>query len=512
MEHRSCRRTAYSQPLPSRVIELTETCDSQDPCGARLIETHGIMQGTYVCLSYCWGDSKPWNQIGQTTSANLSKYLETIPFHSLPKTVVDAIYLCYELGFRFLWVDRLCIVQDDKDDWKNEASKMCDIYNRSALTISVPLCVQSSESFLEKRQDPHPTDWKGSFATIDFIDKGSNSSRALCFVQGRLARGQASWFLENNWVDFARDYSVSHHGNRWITRGWTFQEWILSPRVIHIDTMTLWDCFEGYANELNRRYVKKAVIGRNPGELGRHVPWQPIVEEYSQREITNEEDRLPALDGLAAHYHHTTGYTYLVGLWLEEMPRSLLWQRNRYDEAKTPVSRTLPSWSWASLGTRAMYIFAFSPDEWVIETFISTASICRWPGSPNPVSSNEKAWIDIKGHISVVVDQHLDGPAYYDDCLLKVDNKWWRSLPDRGREYPGNELAQSKVYLIVLGSVNGTGPTHTMYGGLVLQRCGYNDDRLWYRRLGIATLVLNERPWLNAQYGPSWELQVVHLI
>lgn len=521
MEHKSCCETAYNQPLPSRVIELFEIGDRQGPCAARLVETNGIMQGTYVCLSYCWGDSKAQNQTGRTTSANLSKQLQEIPFDSLPNTVIDAIHLCYKLNFRFLWVDRLCIIQDDKRDWKNEASQMCDIYSRSALTISVPLCIESSKSFLKKRQDPHPVYWRGIVATMDYIDMESSSKGGLCFIMGSIDRDEAAWFLERTW-DFTN--CMSHYGNRWITRGWTFQEWMLSPRVLHIDTMTLWDCFEGYANELNRRYIGKTNVVRDPTEFGKDRSWDLIVEEYSHRQITYEEDRLPALDGLATRYHQRTGYTYLAGLWLEEMPRSLLWQRDTKEA--TPAYQTVPSWSWASLNTRAAWVYAnlrnlVPPGE----PFLPSASIHRWVGSPSPVFMDEKAWIDIKGHISVVVDQASDLPENFmkrinEDCLVKVGDQWWHSIPDHGHKYADDEIAQSNVYLIVLGSTGrgrNTGIRGARdYGGLVLQRCGWDNGKPYFRRLGMATW---EPPgsWVkpglkDLSYWASWELQVIHLV
>lgn len=508
MEHKSCCEPAYSQPLPSRVIELIEPGNRKDRCAARLVETKGIMQGTYVCLSYCWGDSKAQNQTGQTTTANLSNQLQAIPFDSLPNTVIDAIHLCYELSFRFLWVDRLCILQDDKEDWEKEAAQMCDIYSRSALTISVPLCNQSSQSFLKNRQNPNPTDWKGGAAKIDYIDMEANRKVILFFIKNGMGKDQASWFLEHSDIWDTTDH-VFHYGNHWITRGWTFQEWMLSPRVLHIDTMTLWDCFEGYANELNRRHVGKAEVLRDSKEFGRQISWNNIVKEYSSRQITYEKDRLPALDGLAARYLQNTGYTYLSGLWLEEMPLSLLWERDT--KAITPINRTMPSWSWASLNASAAWNYA----TWEGlaregESFLPSASIRRWPDSPNSVSMHDRTWIDIEGHISVVEDQDDE------DDHVQVENEWWNSIPDHGHKYPDDEIAQSNVYLMVLGSTGLGDGGWREYGGLVLQRCGWDNGRLCFRRLGIATWK-PPIPWtkpavIDLTFGPSWELQVVHLI
>lgn len=110
-KHDSCRIATGDQPLPSRVLVLSDPKDKK----TRLIETGGKMQGIYACLSYCWGNQNI--QSGQTNCANLSRQQQGIAFQDLPGTVVDAIHLCYNLGFQYLWVDRLCIIQDDKNDW-----------------------------------------------------------------------------------------------------------------------------------------------------------------------------------------------------------------------------------------------------------------------------------------------------------------------------------------------------------------------------------------------------------
>lgn len=512
-EHKSCHTDAHNQSFPSRVLELLDSGPTGNGCGVRLIETHDTMREEYACLSYCWGNSKTQTQTGETTRANLSKQLQAISFDSLPKTIIDAIYLCYKLGFRFLWVDRLCIIQDDVRDWQKEASIMCDIYSRSALTITVPSCIRSSQSFLKKRQNAHQFGEGDGFTVIGCIDAKSESKSNLWIRSGVAGRGLASWFLETSWDDFTLQARAK--GNCWITRGWTFQEWMLSPRVLHIDTMTLWDCFEGYANELNRRYTDRPYLLRNPGQYGNSLLWSSIVEEYTEREITYEKDRLPALAGLASRYRQATGYTYLAGLWLEEMPRSLLWHRD--DDARPNANETnVPSWSWASVTSAAIYMYNFSDARYYAASFDSSVSICTWPDSPSLVSGHEKSWIDIKGHISVVIGQKLGqfvNPKCLGDCYVKAGSEYWESKPDHGLEYPEEEIIQSNIHLIVLGSVsNKSEPTRRGYGALVLQKCRRDDDPPCFKRLGIAYLGVGDHPVPELEYGPPWELQLVRLI
>lgn len=514
-EHKSCHTAAHSQLFPSRVLELLDSSEGGNECGVRLIETHGTMREEFACLSYCWGNSKTQTQTGETTLANLSEQLQAIPVDSLPKTIIDAIHLCYKLGFRFLWIDRLCIIQDDARDWENEASRMCDIYSRSALTITVPRCIRSSQSFLKKRQNAHQFGEKDGFSVIECINAKSESKCNLWLVDGSVGRHKASWFLESSWKTFTLGHSPKE--NCWITRGWTFQEWMLSPRVLHIDTMTLWDCFEGYANELNRRYMERPYLLRNPKEYGKSLSWEWIVGEYTMRKITYEKDRLPALAGLASRYRQATGHTYLAGLWVEEMPRSLLWQTWGATDARPNANETsMPSWSWASVTSKSRYEFQFSDRGFGAASFDSSVSICTWHDSPSLVSGHEKSWIDIKGHISVVIGQkmkELVNPKCLGDCYVVAGSEYWESIPDHGDDYPEEEIIQSNIHLIVLGSASSESePTHGKYGALVLQKCGRDDDPPCFKRLGVAYLGVDAHPVPELEYRPPWELQLVRLI
>lgn len=487
--------------------------------GVRLAETQGNMKGTYACLSYCWGY---WNnQTGRTTRDNLSSYRTGIPLNELPDTVIDAIHLCYKLGFRFLWVDRLCIVQDDGKDWLQEASKMCEIYSRSALTMTVPICHESSESFLAERKKGFQE--QDMFSAITYLDKDSNSNVSQCIGWG----SKGLWFLENSWGSFPIVGQILQ--NFWLERGWTLQEWLLSPRVLHIDRMTLWDCFDGYANELNMRRMDKALIVRNPKEFGASISWESILKEYSERELTREEDRLPALAGLAARYAQATGYTYLAGLWLEDLPRSLLWMMPTlyYHDPQERTSQSTPSWTWASL-KRSSCKFLFP----TAEDFTPTASIdsvfCRY-NPPDSFAAIEKGWIDIDGHVSVVTCRMDDERS----LLFNAGDESWEFIQDETKVDMVREIAQANVYLLLLGKGQGTLQDlryvhmyklyleeasidkhlgKPLYGALILQGSGCDDGRQCFRRMGIAYTSSEKEESRPAEFGPSWKRQTVRLV
>ncbi|KAF4843353.1 hypothetical protein CGCSCA4_v008058 [Colletotrichum siamense] len=89
----------------------------------------------YVALSYCWGPSEKAARQLMTKTSTLKDRLSQIPFSTLPKTHQDALQICTLLGVRYIWIDSLCIVQDDKSDWEREADQMGVVYARAYLTI-----------------------------------------------------------------------------------------------------------------------------------------------------------------------------------------------------------------------------------------------------------------------------------------------------------------------------------------------------------------------------------------
>jgi hypothetical protein len=97
----------------------------------RLVHTIG-QKGNYIALSHCWGSTN----LIRTTTRTLSTHEEGILITDLPKTFRDAISICRYLKVQFLWIDSLCIIQDDEQDWEREASRMADVYANAYLTIA----------------------------------------------------------------------------------------------------------------------------------------------------------------------------------------------------------------------------------------------------------------------------------------------------------------------------------------------------------------------------------------
>jgi hypothetical protein len=120
------RRKRHHYPLV--YLTYNPKRDNHDLC---LATTQNCF-GKYMILSHCWGESQPLT----TTSKTIRQRETNIAFDNLPKTFRDAVTVTRELGIRYLWIDCLCIIQGDKDDWELESSRMADVYSNSYLNIA----------------------------------------------------------------------------------------------------------------------------------------------------------------------------------------------------------------------------------------------------------------------------------------------------------------------------------------------------------------------------------------
>ncbi|KAF2627775.1 hypothetical protein BU25DRAFT_302552, partial [Macroventuria anomochaeta] len=131
--HTSCcdAGDAPTRVLPNRILDLgTHENADEDIC---LLEPTALYTGRYICLSHCWGSS---GCALKTTTRNADEHKLRIQFSDLPKTFQHAVNFTRWLGVRYLWIDALCIIQDDQDDWCRESPTMASVYADSCLTLS----------------------------------------------------------------------------------------------------------------------------------------------------------------------------------------------------------------------------------------------------------------------------------------------------------------------------------------------------------------------------------------
>jgi hypothetical protein len=199
--------------LPTRLIEVSP---SGAPEFALLLSTQGE-KGRYIALSYCWGDPQPF----ALPKAVRKAYSKRLPYTDLPKTTLDAFEVTRSLGLQFIWIDSMCIVQDDPEDVNKEIAKMLQIYENSLLTISAACASSCNESFLEI------LDYRGGYLPVR-VDEDVTGSILLSKME------LTSWTFQpiNN-------------------RAWTLQESLLTPRLLIFTGINMfWQCqvkFESYS-------------------------------------------------------------------------------------------------------------------------------------------------------------------------------------------------------------------------------------------------------------------------
>jgi hypothetical protein len=142
-----------SSRMPSRIIDLGPCSDLRGR-QLQLVSTFGTTPVdaaisppfplTYVTLSHRWGADRSF----VTTRANVDARQHGFNFDNLPQTYQDAAVVAVRLGFRYLWIDAVCIVQDDADDWLHESEKMGNIYRFGSFTIASHCSENDQDGFL----------------------------------------------------------------------------------------------------------------------------------------------------------------------------------------------------------------------------------------------------------------------------------------------------------------------------------------------------------------------------
>lgn len=152
--HDYCRRAATNEPLPTRLVFVERNGAGSElsahVCAGALVPA----DTSYLTLSHCWGPAT----FLTLNKENLELFRESIPITALSRAFQDALYMTVELGFNYLWIDSLCIVQDDTTDWLNEAKLMGQVYKNAACNLSASGFESGVHGFLLERRtsDPSP--------------------------------------------------------------------------------------------------------------------------------------------------------------------------------------------------------------------------------------------------------------------------------------------------------------------------------------------------------------------
>ncbi|KAI1762084.1 HET-domain-containing protein [Hypoxylon sp. FL1150] len=281
---------------------------------------------TYVALSYVWGDFPTFK-----TSRDNVDYLQkpssladgsTDP--PIPLTIRHAMAFVQKMGERYLWVDALCIIQDNDAHKHTEITKMAAIYANASVTIIVS-DVSNSNSGINAL--PGISDQRSVKQTVHSL------TRNLAVIETDYYRGTSSI---------------------WSKRGWTLQERLFSRRrIVFQQNWVRWECQCATWNEISN--ANNLFDDDKPSIFAaKEVPdveeLSKIITEYNTMELTFPEDALLAFSGIASALGRT--YNGLIsGIPVSLFHIGLLWQPVRTLRQRIPkhpkVDPCLPTWSWA---------------------------------------------------------------------------------------------------------------------------------------------------------------------
>jgi len=384
--------------------------------------------------------------------------------------------LTRKLGIRYLWIDAVCIFQDQerqdsKDDWALEAGRMRDVYRGAVVTIEAANATRGSEGFLKQRSDSRP------YCALRWADRIASTTVYLLPV----------FDITDNQLLATKVY----------TRGWTLQERLLAPRTLSFGTQQIsFECANGFVDEARRstmlprvteshlskdsmRQLRRGkswldtlwrsfsrMLGLPPivtlweqygigwsihGML--NVPggywatyydyWRGIVELFTERELTKRGDRLPALAGLANVFQRATGDTYVAGMWKAELLMSLAWQcSDLYDSAGEygnyadgiPANSIVygswpdsvrqsvyiaPSWSWASVKGRVNFFLHTYQEDRSVHVYAKVEAVTPEPKyASHPLGSLNGGSLIITGPVLQIEDPQTP-------CSVDYSLKTW---------------------------------------------------------------------------------------
>lgn len=374
------------------------------------------------------------------------------------------------MKIRWLWIDALCIIQQSagNKDFLTEAPKMGSYYSNSYLTI-VSSATRDSRKGLLKYDRTLPT-----------------FGNPFPYYINRALRGNAQAFLQRYDISTLRNTLTVMEKEPISSRGWTFQERVLSPRNLYfakdqcyLECLTemvgeygFWQ--EGCSYSLGQPgigiYALKKDKSIDRWEVQRY--WNELMSLYTGRSLTNWNDKLAAVAGLAQKFKtKLPSDNYCAGMWSGSILNTLLWESPKtsgnWDDRKLFLSSVTetwpenrdngkqddrnhkylaPSWSWANMKVNVGISFHQSRDLKFVASyngcFIETLDSAYGTGF-GPINKNHPGYITLQIHLIRI---YIDRREYKALSRNKkyVTQRWWRisTMPDTQtrRMLPVSEL------------------------------------------------------------------------
>ncbi|MCJ1440631.1 MAG: hypothetical protein MMC23_001117 [Stictis urceolatum] len=254
---------------------------------------------------------------------------------------------------RHVWIDSLCIAQDDLQEKAQEISRMPQIFGRASVVIAASRSTQAIDGFLHNRQA-----FDGP--QVKLVYKGSRRLTGSVVL-----------------LDIKRQDTTEPLD----TRAWAMQERVLATRILEYGTLqTRWSCVQDRAGQSDG-WLERAEFGWGRYDLeytdlfrsdmtkylskkpqDATYDWYDLLWHYTRRKLTVQSDRLVAISGIAQRLATFLGMVYLAGLWDQFLPGGLLWDIHPRKRRPRPATFQAPSWSWASVNG-PLYSSYLDPDE-----------------------------------------------------------------------------------------------------------------------------------------------------
>jgi hypothetical protein len=305
-------------------------------------------EGRYITLSH------RWERIMRVKlqSSNMAQMLTEVAISSLTPAFQDAIAITRHLNIDYIWIDALCIVQDeDESDWKIESQYMDKVYSNAFLNLSATMSSTGTEPLITERYLSSLEPSK-----INLFDSVHED---YYIVDSQM------------WMDEVDDAPLNQ-------RGWVFQERFLARRIVHFGLRQLaWECNESEALEaspdgLHEYSTLTSMSKPRAYKSIRHLPpergeiwakdfskeYHILVHNYSKCKLTRLEDKLIAFSGIPRSIQEYRDDFYVAGVWKSSLPLDLNWYCDLFDEEGSPNPEApfgAPSWSWASVTGEVYY-------------------------------------------------------------------------------------------------------------------------------------------------------------
>lgn len=426
--------------LPTRVVDLGKSGSESNPY---VLETGGRL-GKYIALSYCWGEGA--KHPVELTKSTHSALLRNVEYAFLSKTHQEAIHVAQTLGYQYIWIDALCIIQDDAADWEEESSRMAEVYHNAALTLIAGVSDHSSQGFFHRaykypinpvRLDYTHPDAPGEKGDLYVclpreLGTGPVAERAWCFQEDLLSRRKLTFGNEQLFLSCA---TKEFHESGIVVNSINLGDSVPDGRLLSLDLR---------------------IVGESPEAKRERVisTWYSMLVGFTPRGMWDPHDVFAAFMGIAKRFEGMLHSRYLAGLWEDDIIQGLLWQgmadsfpglgraplqrpveRNttKPERLGLPAIRA-PSWSWASV--EGAVSRGHGQED---KTMFNDTNLCVQPIHNNPTRWTRRTDCGASKAFMPVCELEMFGAPKKVLCSekpmpqeLKEDSTWRRSFSGAG--------------------------------------------------------------------------------